>query len=632
MTVGFAAFRHAFWLSLLLAAGCAVTPSQQPTAPEPAALAAQARKAQDKGDFQAAAQAYLQAAEQATPPQALDYRLRAAEALLAGNHVDQARRLLDTLPAEGPKEGLEDAGAPLGPQLRARRALLTARIALMDNRPRQALSHLQGLPPAQPPLPAALAIAIHELRAQAYLRAGNLLESARERVILEPLLPAQDTRRIHENQTRIWQALLRLSAPALEQLRLAPPPDVFSGWLELALIARRAEEHPQDVTRQVEAWRKRYPAHPAMQDIIDSLLARRLEERRRPATIALLLPHEGPPARAAAALRDGFLAAHYQRSRSDYRPTIRIYDSGRNAASAMTAYEQAVRDGADFIVGPLRKEAVNELAGRPRLPVPTLSLNYSSDGHPPTELFQFGLAPEDEARQVAERAWLEGNNQALALLPEGPWGERLLEAFRATWEELGGTLLEVQFYPPRDNDFSQPIQALLNLDESLERRRRLEKLIGQSLKFEPRRRRDADFVFLGAFPRQARLIRPQLKFHYASQLPVYATSHIFTGRRDRAADRDMDDIVFCDIPWVLGDPPPLKKTIERLWPEQAGQYTRFYALGVDAYRIIPFLDNLRAYRYERFAGQTGALYLDRDNRIFRELAWARFRGGIPRPY
>ena len=159
-------------------------------------------------------------------------------------------------------------------------------------------------------------------------------------------------------------------------------------------------------------------------------------------------------------------------------------------------------------------------------------------------------------------------------------------------------------------------------------------MLHENLKFEPRRRQDVDFIFLAAFPRQARLIRPQLKFHYAGNIPVYATSHIYSGKRNRHADRDMDDIIFEDIPWVLYTPnntPPLQKNIDQLWPEESDQYTRLFAMGIDAYNLIPHLNHLKSYSYERYNGETGILSLDEYHRIFRQLSWARFRNGIPRP-
>ncbi|HFQ91679.1 MAG TPA: penicillin-binding protein activator [Chromatiales bacterium] len=610
-------------LILLIAGGCAVKPVDEGIQPSEAQLIEQARRAEAREEYEQAAQDYLQAARITQTANPADYRMRAVSVLLRGNFVDQAREIL---------YGIDEA--PLTAGLKLRWRILAARIALTENQPHAALDILAA-PDLENAAPEQAARA-REIRARAFLRVGNFLESARERVSLASLIPPSDKERARANQEAIWQALQRLTEDALLQMQVEPPPDVFTGWLALARIAKLSQAAPLDVAALLGEWRSRFPGHPVSADIIDSLLARQQEETRRPAHIALLLPHGGPYARAAAALRNGFLAAHYNRGNQSYQPVIQIYDVGEDSSGIDAVYEQAIADGADFIVGPLRKDAVNRLADRPRLPVPTLTLNYSSDpSHATGNIYQFGLAPEDEARQVAERAWLDGHNQALALIPEGSWGERVLEAFRADWELLGGTLLEYQFYPSGKNDFSRQIQALLNLDESHQRRKRLEQVLGQSLKFEPRRRQDAGFVFLGAFPRQARLLRPQLKFHYASRLPVYATSHIYTGHEDRNADRDMDGVIFTDIPWVLHDrnvPQPLKQQVMALWPKSVRQFTRFYALGIDAYNIIPSLNTMRKYRYERFFGHTGILHLGAGNRIFRETAWGRFKNGIPVPY
>jgi len=613
-------------LTLLLAlmSGCALSPPGKPLQTSQATLLKNARQAEQAGAYEKAAQQYLQLARAArNTVQAHTFRLRAVSILLHGNFIQQAQHILGSI----------DTGQ-LNLVQQAQQRALAARIALVQNLPRTVIELLA--PVNTTLLPAQLAAKIQELRARAYLRENKLIASIRARIARESLLPATDSDEIHRDQILLWQTLQQLPDSTLARLRTHPPPDdTLAGWLALAGVARQLQSQAQQVQQLLADWRQNYSHHPAAADIIDALRARQSDTFRRPRQIALLLPHNGPYVKPAAALRDGFLAAYYQRTRQNDQPTIRIYDTGDDATT-MAVYEQAARDGADFIVGPLKKAAVTQLAAQNRLPVTTLSLNYSPQtGHTPDNLYQFGLAPEDEARQVAERAWLDGNNHAIALVPEGKWGQRLLDAFSEDWESLGGSLLEFQAYPPADNDYSQPIQAVLNIDDSERRHRELEAIVQKKLKFEPRRRQDVDFIFLAAFPRQARLIRPQLKFYYAGKLPVYATSHIFSGQTKPNRDRDMDGIIFCDIPWALDNGqsvPPLRQTINHLWPETAGQYSRFYALGVDAYRVIPFLNNMRTYRHERFSGQTGTLSLGENNRIFRELSWARFIHGIPRPY
>lgn len=608
--------RHRAVLIIALAlGGCAGLPAERAASPPDTELLTQAERASERGNHDEAAQRYLALAESTSDLKRAGYLLEAADALLRGNHIAPAQQILAEI---DPRQ--------LGSTQTARMHILAARIALTQNKPAQALTELQF--PLTDALPAALRAETRELRAQAYRRSGDLLSTARELVLREPDLTAREA--VTANQQAIWQALNSLPEKALKGG--TEPSQAFTGWRELALIARAAQSGAA-IDGMLAQWRERHPAHPASTDIVGLVLARQREAVARPLNIAVLLPQSGPVAGSGQALRDGFLAAHFRRSNKNYQPAIRFYEAGNDAAAASAAYAEAINNGADFVVGPLTRPAVNRIASE-RAPVPTLLLNYSEstyDGE--TQRYQFGLAPEDEARQVAHRAWLDGHNRALALAPEGEWGTRVLQAFRQEWEKLGGALLETQPYPPDNNDYSDQIKRLLDLDESEQRHVELERLLQRSLQFEPYRRQDADFIFMAAFPRQARLLRPQLKFHYAGDLPVYSTSHVYNGRPDPAADRDIDGVIFCDMPWVLaGDADAVRKDIERLWPDAPGQNLRLYALGADAYDVIPMLNTLRLFPYERFDGHTGTLQLGENNHVFRQLRWARFSNGIARAY
>jgi hypothetical protein len=296
-----------------------------------------------------------------------------------------------------------------------------------------------------------------------------------------------------------------------------------------------------------------------------------------------------------------------------------------------TTYQQAVIAGADMIVGPLTKDSVNNLAASGNLTIPVLALNrVSNPGQLPPQLYQFGLSPENEAEQVAERIMLDGLHQGVALVPEGPWGERILQTFNDRLVQLGGELVDVAFYKANDKLFSQPTQQLLKINESEARYRRLKRLLNDDIKFEQRRRQDIDFVFLAAFPRQARQIRPELKFFSAGNLPVYATSHVYSGKLDPARDNDMDGIIFGDIPWLLqSSPSMIKSGVEQAWPQQAGSQARLYAMGADAYNVLPYLKRLGTNPLERYFGETGVLQLDANRHLNRQLLWARFVNGVP---
>ncbi|MDZ7735331.1 MAG: penicillin-binding protein activator [Gammaproteobacteria bacterium] len=174
---------------------------------------------------------------------------------------------------------------------------------------------------------------------------------------------------------------------------------------------------------------------------------------------------------------------------------------------------------------------------------------------------------------------------------------------------------------------------MLNIDNSEQRYKALRAQLQRSLESEPRRRQDADFIMLAGNPAAGRQIGPQLQFHRADDLPVYATSHIYSGVANRSADADLNDFIFADMPWLL-DPAqkqtPMYREIKRHWSERMDNNPRLYALGIDAYRILSQLSRMALDQSARFEGVTGGLSVGNDGHVRRHLQWARFVNGIPR--
>lgn len=570
------------------------------------------------GEYTEAAKLFSGMANWSRPQQKNELLLRAAAALAKAGHLHQAREILKSI--DVPDNN---------PRLMLFKQLTQAHLSLVERQPEQVLEKLTTrLPPNTDPRHQA---EFHALRANAYAMLGNRLETARELVLREPFLSGHEV--IKTNQHDIWEALATLTGRALQQLRTEPPPDVLSGWMQLVQIAKAYQLHPAKLKEHLATWRHTYPNHPVLDDILTGLQSRRQEDVDAPKHIALLLPFNSKFAKAAVALRDGFLAAYYTHNSEHNKSTVKIYDVGLENVSIQDIYQRAVDEGAEFVVGPLGKDSVNQLAKIDPLSIPTLALNYSQqEDDLPENLYQFGLSPEEEARQVAERTWLAGYVYAAALVPIGPWGERVLHAFTERWQQLGGQTVEHQTYNPVQNDFSVPIRMLLNIDDSQRRHRSIVRLLKRDIKFSLRRRQDIDFIFLAAYPRQARQIRPQLKFFHATDVPVYATSHVFTGNLNQERDRDMDGLMFGDMPWVLSETSAQRRLhtdIEPFISDAGNSLQRLYALGIDAYNIIAALNPLRSYPYERFDGETGSLSLDEKQRVHRQLTWVKFRSGRP---
>ena len=497
---------------------------------------------------------------------------------------------------------------------------LAAELALARDNPKGALRALEHPSLARlGELPIEQQTRTQLARATALQADGQTLAAARERVFIAPLLAGEAAAHNHET---IWELVASLPA---EQLQASGDADL-SGWLSLAQVTKTTA--PLEAQQSaIEQWLAQHPQHPAALNLPAPL--RELQElTSQPLTeIALLLPQDGQLASVARALRDGFLAAHYQAEQAGQNPpNIRLYDSTR-LSSMDEFYRQAQAAGVQLVVGPLEKHLVTQLSSQEQLPITTLALNYSeSSQEAPPQLYQFGLAAEDEAREAARRAWADGMRRAVALVPEGDWGDRVLAAFRESWQAAGGTLIAAE-HVDEPVELARQIADLFQLRQSEARARRLQNTLGVAVAAQPSRRQDVDFIFLAATPQQAQQIKPTLAFQYAGDVPVYATSHLYTGNHSQAQYLDLNGIRFCETPWLLNPEEPLRQQVSSQWPQAGGSLGRLYAMGVDAYRLTPRLDQLKALPDSRVDGLSGSLSLNPAQRIERQLPWAEFRDG-----
>jgi outer membrane PBP1 activator LpoA protein len=466
------------------------------------------------------------------------------------------------------------------------------------------------------------------IRSRGVLAIGKPMESARLRMQISQFL--KTPQEMEKNNDFIWAALNRISESAMLRALKEQQDLETRGWLELNLIARRSNMLPVKMEPWIDQWYQRYGDHSAAPRYAINLL----EESKRiyinPTRIALMLPFSGRLEKVADAIQNGFLYAYYQDP--EQVADLEIINASTDPAEFNLQYEQAIQNGADFVVGPISKDLIDNLQQREELQVPTLTLNYGNDkadaGH---NLYQFGLRPEDEAEQIADYALAQNRNHALVLVPDTDWGYRLQRAFSKRFESLGGQVVGSTVYPAKNNDYSAAIKNLLNLTTSNHRKSILQQVIQEQVQFDARRRQDVDMIFIAANSRQARLIKPQLKFHHAQDLPVYATSHISSSSGNPDDDRDLNEILFVDIPWMLNNQSiPDYKQISQLWPDSSQRFSRLFAMGIDAYRMIPSLRRLMINPEESLMHNTGRLSVDKNGRVRRSLLMATYENGRAR--
>ncbi|MFV9615803.1 MAG: penicillin-binding protein activator [Gammaproteobacteria bacterium] len=549
----------------------------------------------------------------------LNYRALAASLFIEIGKTDLARHQLEIMEQASAAISMESTSSVSAQTTRASISLVSAEIAIAEKNAALANQIITETKPVT----REQQIKFYALKADIDYLSGKYMFAVDRRVQLDTYIV--EVKEKNRNYRKIWAALSNLPTAQLNSQNSNKP--IIKGWLDLAKVMRSGQQNISTLEDDLLDWGTRYPLHPVGDTFLNELINNYQFETFEKKQIAVLLPMQGDLSKVTDTIKNGLLSAYYSDSNSPTKPLIKFYNSSNEQLTFQQLYRQAIDDGATNIIGPLNKIIINQLAQQQELEIPVLTLNYSESSFNHTEnLFQFGLSPIDEARQVAELAIRQNKFRAAVFYPDSEWGKRLNKAFTEHYELLGGKVLAVTNYATNTNDYRRPIRALLNLDQSAIRSRKVENTISKKTQSEPYRRQDIDMIFLAATHHSARGIMPAFKFHHAGDLPVYSTSHVYTGKLNRELDSDLNGLVFCDLPWVLQNNSPLAKVFRQNWPQQE-QLTRLFALGIDAYHLVYNLDYLKNKDYAFYDGQTGNIQLDDNNRITRSLLWAKFNNG-----
>ena len=569
----------AIGLLLSLALTACVPVSVQPTVTETDAARSAATMAQ-RGQLSEAAQAYLALAAQ-SPRRADHYRLLAAEALRQEGQMTQAAPILTQI-ARGQLSGDE----PL------RLDLLRAEWALSQHDAKAALQ-LTTQPTVT--VPGKLQLRLLELRARAMAASNDPWGSAVTRVQMDDQLSGLDQT---QNRQQVLTLLNKVGVEPLQQRAAAMKPgDHMLPWINEALTQLGVE-----VAR----------AQPTLGQSVGTLLpgpdATVREGYKVPQKLALLLPEDGSLAAASSAIKEGFFAAYIDAGRNNApRPDVRTYNSHGTAAGAIKAYQQAVSDGAQLVVGPLTRGEVAAVFGQGKLAVPVLALNHPDDKQLPAgEASEFGLLPETEGAQSADHMVEVGLRKAYVLVSSDDFARRAAAAFKAEFLARGGDVLGLATLPTGSASYADTISRLNATGTSTN-----------------------TGIFISMRPAQARMLVPQLKIAQLD-LPIFATSHVYAGSDDAGANRDLDGVEFCDAPWLFDAQPglPNRAAIAAQLPVAGGGAARLFAFGMDAWDLVPYLDWLHSHPGSYLPGATGQLTADQFGRIRRVLIWAKFQDGL----
>ena len=579
-------------------AGCGSMPILGPSVDEPAAKALM-----DNGQFREAAMAYERLARK-------NREQRARYQLLSANAW---REEGDYKSVQASLEAIERGG--LSSDQSVQFDLLDAEILLSQGDAQGALNLLVADPQKLPP---EIAAGYYELRAQAFEQNAAFADAARERAALNGLLDPVE-RAANEHDLRALLEKLNPDERRDLTRATARTSPLFPFLATLGSTAREggASSYTDSVTASPAASRT------------SSLRGATRENISR---IALLLPSSGPIAPAARAVQDGVFAAYFS-DNAENRPELILIDSGLTAASGKAAYDKAVTDGFDHVIGPLQRDQVTAIFQSNDAILPTLALNFAdSPTLPPKGSLQFALLPEEEAVAAADHMAGKGLKRVAVLVPDDEFGRRAAEAFEVRFTALGGVIGERAFFPTTGTNSSAAIFSAMGVTESQERTKLVRGIVGIPFSAQAARRYDLEGLFLAAKPPQGRLLLPQLRAFDAEDWPIVATSNIYAGSPNTTLDRDLNGLEFCDAPWLLnaevGEDVPTRASIRTL-NSTVGAGARLVAFGIDAYRTLTRLSWLESNPDTAIAGATGLLSVDQNGSVRRKPSWAVMRVGVP---
>lgn len=490
------------------------------------------------------------------------------------------------------------------------KSLLLAKLALLRHQPRTALKQASNIKKVDE-LPMHLQQFYHQLLADTYHLRGAVINEVDQLIALDNL---------HNNELSklsirrsIWRALSNLSIPRTQANALEAQGEL-AGWLNLNLITKQFRDDNIALIEQVKQWQLTYPQHSAnaiVQINENSLI-------HAPTKLALLLPLSGQLSGPGQAIRDGVMASYFEAKQK--AAAVRFYDTANK--DVLTQYHQAIKDGAEFVIGPLTKKNVEIIANTSH-PVPTLALN---DVEKPdsNNLYRFSVDPQNEAKQLAHYVHNKGLRRALIIAPKGTWGESIANAFNQSWQQSGGEISSTLLFENK-TEINGAIRDFLGVAHSYDRYNNLVKTIWKRPKFYARRRQDFDSVILLSYASMARQIRPMLNYYYAGDLPVYGTSLLYSGSPKPRQDSDLNGVIFAEMPYLLNKQKPL---LSKTWPEQFNSYNRLYAMGKDAFLLSHQLNILNIFPMMGVTDNTGTLFIDNNRQIVRQLTWAQFKKGV----
>ena len=506
-----------------------------------------------------------------------------------------------------------------------------------------------------------------ELQTKLYSQQGNLAAAANS--VLKTRL--SDEQKVEQ----VWKWITSLPKESLDAIGEEYP--ALAPFLTLRELTEQYASSPIKLANNLQQFTQVYRGHVLENALPEDVVKASKLTDAGANDIAVLLPLSGRLARSGQVVKDGIMAAYYtdveKRQDEHLLPRLRFIDT--NGADS----QELITEIGDtkFIIGPLLKETIESLI--PNLPIgvnvlalnrpeelPDSSLRQSTSysiatqradvdneasnvdlAEPktqdeigaldlPVSLNYYGLAPEDEARQLAELIFKKGYRAPIVIAAQNSLYQRMDRTFKTHWKELNSAenkqranITSVTFND--SNSLREGITQALDVAQSNERINQIEYMTNDEVYNMPRSRRDIDAIVAFASPQDTELLNPIIEASLnpfdGKQVPVYATSRSMDYDSGKNQWRDLQNVHFIDMPWLMPSHKwqPLEQEVQQAWENQNTMQKRLFAFGFDAYQLLPQLGMLNTLKYLSHDGLTGNLSLNQRGEVVRKQPQAIIR-------
>ena len=199
-----------------------------------------------------------------------------------------------------------------------------------------------------------------------------------------------------------------------------------------------------------------------------------------PIKVALLLPLSGDSVAvgnammdaATMAISDSYLAVPSDQIRSQI--VLVPKDTGNTPADSGKAVEEAIGQGASFVIGPLFSQSVTiaaPVAKAHNVNMLTFSNNRTVAGN---GVYLFGFLPEEQVSRIAEYAYLHNLQRVALLAPNDSYGEKVKKSLIESYTLKGGIVTPAELYAPSPGNIDAAVGRLAAAYNNLTEERRFQ--------------------------------------------------------------------------------------------------------------------------------------------------------------